>query len=107
MSVASDGHLERELEDGTKEIGVKYERTNSDGTTETVIKWDRVINEQQAETISSNPALTPAEQTEVAKGRPPTLTQDFRTNEDLATSTDHVNRQKRKSTCWNCLPGIL
>lgn len=89
MTVASDGHLERELSDGTKEIGIRYERTNPDGTTETVIKWDRVMNEQQAEVISSNPDLTAAEQTEVAKGDP-TLTQDFRTNEDLATSSDHV-----------------
>jgi len=89
MTVAPDGHLERELADGTKEIGVKYERTNPDGTTETVIKWDQVINEQQAETIVNNPSLTDVEQAEVAKGDP-LLTEDFRTHDDLATSNDHV-----------------
>lgn len=89
LSVASDGHLERESADGTKEIGVKYERKNSDGSTENIIKWDRVINEQQAETIVSNPEMTEQEHAEVAKGNPE-LTQDFRTHDDLATSDDHV-----------------
>ena len=89
MTVADDGHIERELPDGTKEIGVKYERVNADGTKENVIKWDPVINETQAQTIVSNPEMTEAEHEQVAKSDP-TLTQDFRTHEDLATSNDHV-----------------
>lgn len=89
LKVASDGHLERELADGSKEIGVKYEKTNPDGTKESIVKWDPVINEQQAETIVSNPDLTEAEHTEVAKGDPD-LTQDFRTHDDLAESDDHM-----------------
>jgi type IX secretion system PorP/SprF family membrane protein len=87
LTVAPDGHLERELSDGTKEIGVKYERVNQDGTKENIVKWDKVINEQQAQTIVSNPDLTEAEHEEVAKGDP-TLTQDFRTHDDLAASTE-------------------
>ena len=39
LEVADDGHLERTLTDGTKEIGVKYEKTNEDGTIEHVVKW--------------------------------------------------------------------
>lgn len=89
LEVAPDGHLERELENGTKEIGVKYTRTKSDGSKENIVKWDRVINEQQAETIVDNPNLTEEEHIEVAKGDPE-LTQDFRTHDDLATSNDHV-----------------
>ncbi len=85
LQVAPDGHLERDLPDGSKEIGVKYERTNADGTTETIVKWDRVINEQQAQVISQNPDLTVEQQNQVTKGDPG-LTQDFRTNDELATS---------------------
>lgn len=89
MAVASDGHLERTLPDGAKEIGVRYEKTNPDGSIENIIKWDRAINESQAETIASNPDLTDEHHEEVAKGDPG-LTQDFRTHEELATSDDHV-----------------
>ncbi|MEQ9564367.1 MAG: hypothetical protein RLN85_00810, partial [Pseudomonadales bacterium] len=89
MTVAADGHLERTLPDGSKEIGVRYEKTNPDGSTENIIKWDKAINESQAATIASNPELTEEHHEEVAKGDPE-LTTDFRTHEELATSNDHV-----------------
>ena len=89
LKVAEDGHLERELPDGSKEIGIKYEKTNSDGTTEHIIKWDKAIDESQAEVIAENPAFTEEQQEQVAKSDPD-LTKDFRTHEELATSNDHV-----------------
>ncbi|MEO1253956.1 MAG: hypothetical protein AAFY41_03585, partial [Bacteroidota bacterium] len=85
LKVSDDGHLERTLPDGAKEVGVKYEKTNSDGTTEHIIKWDRAINEVQAETISSNPD----QHDEVARGNPE-LTDDFRTHEELGESDEPV-----------------
>ncbi|WP_179213300.1 PorP/SprF family type IX secretion system membrane protein [Ekhidna lutea] len=89
LNVADDGHLERELPDGSKEVGVKYEKSNPDGSVEHIIKWDKAINETQAETISENPELTEEHHDEVAKGDPE-LTQDFRTHDELAESNDHV-----------------
>ena len=89
LEVAEEGHLERTLPDGTKEIGIKYEKTNTDGSVEHVVKWDRAINDVQAEAISSNPELTEEHHEQVAKGDPE-LTQDFRTHEELGTSNDHV-----------------
>ncbi|MEO9870512.1 PorP/SprF family type IX secretion system membrane protein [Ekhidna sp.] len=89
LAVAADGHLERTLPDGNKEVGIKYEKTNEDGSTEHVVKWDRAINDSQAETISQNPDLTEEHHEEIAKGNPE-LTQDFRTLEELGTSDDHV-----------------
>ena len=89
LTVADEGHLERELPDGSKEIGIKYEKANEDGSTEHVIKWDRAIDQSQAEVIKENPALTEQQQEQVAKSDPE-LTQDFRTHEELATSDDHV-----------------
>lgn len=85
LTVAEDGHLERTLPDGTKEVGIKYEKVNPDGTVENIVKWDRAINESQAQTITENPDL----HDEVAKGNPD-LTQDFRTHEELGASNDHV-----------------
>lgn len=85
LSVSSDGHLERTLPDGTKEVGIKYEKTNPDGSVEHIVKWDKAISEAQASTIVQNPDL----HDEVAKGDPG-LTQDFRTHEELANSNDHV-----------------
>ncbi|GAB4245189.1 MAG: hypothetical protein Tsb0034_23630 [Ekhidna sp.] len=89
MTVASDGHLERELPDGTKEVGIKYEKVNQDGTVENIIKWDRAISENQADIIVGNPELTQEHHDEIAKGDPE-LTQDFRTHDELGTSDDHV-----------------
>ncbi len=89
LEVSDDGHLERSLPDGTKEIGVKYEKTNEDGTIEHIVKWDRAINEAQAQAISDNPDFTEEHHEEVAKGDPE-LTQDFRTHEELGSSDDHV-----------------
>jgi type IX secretion system PorP/SprF family membrane protein len=89
LEVADDGHLERDLEDGSKEVGIKYEKTSDDGSVEQIVKWDKVITEKQAETITSNPELTEAEHKEVEKGDPE-LTDDFRTHEDLAKANDHA-----------------
>lgn len=89
LSVATDGHLERELPDGSKEVGIKYEKENPDGSVEHIIKWDRAINESQATTIVENPTLTEEHHDEVEKGDPE-LTQDFRTHDELAESDDHV-----------------
>ena len=89
LALSDDGHMERELPDGTKEIGVKYEKTNPDGTTENVIKWDKALSESQAAIIIENPNFTEEEQEQVAKSDPE-LTQDFRTEEELATSDDYV-----------------
>lgn len=89
LTVASDGHLERELEDGTTEVGIKYEKKNEDGTTENIVKWDKVINEKQAETIATNPELTEVEHNEIEKGDPE-LTDDFRSHEELAQAPDHA-----------------
>lgn len=89
LSVAKDGHLERTLPDGSKEVGIKYEKASPDGTIEHVVKWDKAINDVQADAISDNPELTEEHHDEVAKGNPD-LTQDFRTHDELASSDDHV-----------------
>ena len=89
LQVADDGHLERNLPDGSTEIGIKYEKTNTDGSIEHVIKWDKALNTDQAEVIVENPALTEEQQDQVVKSDPD-LTQDFRTHEELADSDDHV-----------------
>lgn len=89
MKVAEDGHLERTLPDGSKEVGIKYDQTNPDGTVEHIIKWDRAINATQAAVITSNPELTEEHHDEIAKGDPE-LTEDFRTHEELGTSSDHA-----------------
>lgn len=93
MTVAPDGHLERTLPDGSKEVGVKYEKTNPEGDVEHIVKWDKAINESQAAAISENPELTEEHHDEVAKGDPE-LTQDFRTHEELGTSNDHVTTKR-------------
>lgn len=90
LNVAEEGHLERELEDGVKEIGVKYEKQNADGSIEHVIKWDRAITENQADIIVSNPAMTEEQHDQIEKGNPE-LTEDFRTHEELANSNDYVS----------------
>ncbi|WP_420578523.1 type IX secretion system membrane protein PorP/SprF [Ekhidna sp.] len=89
MAVAPDGHLERTLPDGSKEVGVKYEKTNPDGSVEHVVKWDKAISESQAATISGNPDLTEEQHDEVAKGDPE-LTDDFRTHDELGESDEPV-----------------
>lgn len=89
LKVASDGHLERELDDGTKEVGVKYEKKKEDGSVENIVKWDKVINEKQAETIAANPELTETEHKEIEKGDPE-LTEDFRSHEELAQASDYA-----------------
>ena len=89
LQVADDGHLERELEDGTKEIGIKYEKELEDGTVEHIVKWDKALNETQADIIATTPELT-EDQHEAIEKADPTLTQDFRTHEELASSDDHV-----------------
>ncbi|MEQ8906162.1 type IX secretion system membrane protein PorP/SprF [Ekhidna sp.] len=93
MKVASDGHLERTLPDGSKEVGVKYEKTAADGNVEHIVKWDKAINESQAAAISENPDLTEEHHDEVAKGDPE-LTQDFRTHEELGDSNDHMTTKR-------------
>jgi type IX secretion system PorP/SprF family membrane protein len=93
MTVAPDGHLERTLPDGSKEVGVKYEKTNPEGDVEHIVKWDKAINESQAAAISENPELTEEHHDEVAKGDPE-LTQDFRTHEELGASNDHVTTKR-------------
>lgn len=93
MEVASDGHLERELEDGTTEVGIKYEKTNDDGSVENIVKWDKVINENQAEVIAANPELTETEHKEIEKGDPQ-LTDDFRSHEELSKAADHAVVQR-------------
>ena len=89
LKVAETGHLERELPDGSKEVGIKYEKTTPEGEVEHIVKWDRAITETQAEVIVQNPDLTEEHHEEIAKGDPE-LTQDFRTHEELSTSNDHV-----------------
>ncbi|MEP1033903.1 type IX secretion system membrane protein PorP/SprF [Ekhidna sp.] len=89
LSVAEDGHLERTLPDGSKEVGIKYEKVNPDGSVEHLVKWDKAINAVQAEAIVQNPELTEEHHDEVAKGDPE-LTQDFRTHDELGKSDDHV-----------------
>ncbi len=89
LKAMPDGHLERTRTNGTKEIGINYQKTNPDGTVEQVIKWDRVITPQQAEAIVKNPGLTAEQHNEIAKGNPG-LTQDFRTHKELGSSDDHV-----------------
>lgn len=89
LEVADNGHMERELEDGTKEIGIKYEKTNIDGTKEHIIKWDKALDENQAQVIQENPGLTEKQHEQIAKGNPE-LTEDFRTHEELASAKDHV-----------------
>lgn len=90
MIVADDGHIERKLSDGTKEVGVVYERTNSDGSVENIVKWDPVVNEAQANHIlDSSPNLSEDHHEEIAKGDP-SLTQDFRTHDELSNSNDHI-----------------
>ncbi|MEP0985301.1 PorP/SprF family type IX secretion system membrane protein [Ekhidna sp.] len=89
LSVASEGHLERELPDGSKEVGIKYEKQQPDGSVEHIIKWDKAINESQAATIAENPELTEEHHDEVAKGDPE-LTQDFRTHDELGNADDHI-----------------
>lgn len=93
LTVAQDGHLERTLPDGSKEVGVKYDKINEDGSVEHIIKWDKAINEAQAETIVQNPTLTEEQHDEVVKGDPE-LTTDFRTHEELATSNDHMTTKR-------------
>ena len=93
LKVSDDGHLERELKDGTKEIGVKYEKTNDDGSVENIIKWDRVISQDQAELITSNPKLTEDQHDQIEKSNPE-LTEDFRTHEELANSNDYVTTKR-------------
>lgn len=85
LTVSADGHLERTLPDGTKEVGVKYDKVNPDGSVEHVIKWDKAITVAQAEAIVQNPELTEEHHDEVAKGNPE-LTQDFRTLDELGSS---------------------
>lgn len=89
LKVAEDGHLERTLPDGSKEIGIKYEKSNEDGTVEHIVKWDKAIDDAQAEVITTNPDLTEEQHNQIEKGNP-VLTQDFRTHEELGTSDDHV-----------------
>ncbi|NQZ76420.1 MAG: PorP/SprF family type IX secretion system membrane protein [Ekhidna sp.] len=89
LAVSEDGHLERSLPDGTKEVGIKYEKTTPEGEVEHIIKWDRAINEVQAETIAGNPDMTEEQHEEIAKGNPE-LTSDFRTHEEVATSDEPV-----------------
>ncbi len=89
LEVAEDGHLERELPDGTKEIGIKYEKTLPDGTVEHIVKWDKALNETQAAIIANNTDLT-EDQHEVIEKGDPSLTQDFRTHEELGSADDHV-----------------
>jgi len=90
LSVADKGHLERQLPDGTKEVGIKYEKINPEGETEHIIKWDRAISENQAELIVSNPDMTEEQHEQIEKGNPQ-LTEDFRTHEELANSKDVVS----------------
>ncbi len=85
LSVSEDGHLERTLPDGTKEVGIKYDKTLPDGSVEHIVKWDKAINNAQAAAIVENPNLTEEHHDEVAKGDPE-LTQDFRTLEELGSS---------------------
>ncbi|WP_436516176.1 PorP/SprF family type IX secretion system membrane protein [Ekhidna sp. To15] len=89
LSVAADGHLERTLPDGSKEVGIKYDKVNPDGSIEHIVKWDKAINTAQAAAIVDNPELTEEHHDEVAKGDPQ-LTQDFRTHEELGASDDHM-----------------
>lgn len=89
LTVAQDGHLERTLPDGSKEVGIKYEKTNPDGSVEHIVKWDKAINAAQATAIVDNPDLTEEHHDEVAKGNPE-LTQDFRTHDELGSSDDHM-----------------
>ncbi|WP_425393134.1 PorP/SprF family type IX secretion system membrane protein [Ekhidna sp.] len=89
LKVADDGHLERTLPDGSKEVGIKYEKENPDGSVENIIKWDKAISESQASTIVENPELTEEHHEEVAKGDPE-LTQDFRTHDELSESNEPV-----------------
>lgn len=89
LSVAEDGHLERTLPDGSKEVGIKYDKVNPDGSIEHIVKWDKAINNAQAAAIIENPELTEEHHDEVAKGDPE-LTQDFRTHDELGNSDDHV-----------------
>lgn len=93
LIVADDGHLERELKDGTKEIGVKYEKTNEDGTVENIIKWDRAISENQVNIITANPELTEEQHDQIEKSNPE-LTEDFRTHKELANSNDYVSTKR-------------
>lgn len=89
VKVLDKGHLERTLPDGSKEIGIKYEKKDEDGSIEEFVKWDKVINETQADAIESNPQLTKKEYDEIAKGDP-TLTEDFRTAEEVSASDQQV-----------------
>ncbi|MEM0939052.1 MAG: PorP/SprF family type IX secretion system membrane protein [Bacteroidota bacterium] len=89
LKVSDKGHLERELPDGSKEVGIKYERVLADGGMEYIVKWDKAINERQATFISNTPALTKDQYEEIEKGDPE-LTQDFRTHEELATADDQL-----------------
>jgi len=90
LSVADKGHLERQLPDGTREVGIKYEKINQEGAIENIIRWDRAISEDQAELIASGPDMTAAQYEQIAKGNP-ALTEDFRTHEELANSDDVVS----------------
>ena len=89
LVVAKHGHLERTLPDGSKEVGIKYEKFNPDGSIEYIVKWDKAINEAQVEAIVQNPELTEEYHDEVAKGDPE-LTQDFRTHETMGASDDYI-----------------
>ncbi len=89
LTVSEGGHLERTLPDGSKEVGVKYDKVNPDGTVEHIVKWDKAINSSQANAITQNPELTEEQHDEIAKADPE-LTQDFRTHEELGSSDDHM-----------------
>ncbi|MDE0472854.1 MAG: PorP/SprF family type IX secretion system membrane protein [Ekhidna sp.] len=90
LNVADKGHLERQLPDGIREVGVKYEKITQEGEAENIIIWDRAISESQAKLIISNPDMTEEQYNQIEKGNPQ-LTEDFRTHEELANSNDVVS----------------
>ncbi len=90
LTIAENGHLERELPDGSLEVGIKYEKVNEDGTVKNIIMWDRAITENQAEIISTDKSLTKEQHEQIEKSNLE-LTQDYRTHDELANANDYAS----------------
>ena len=66
--------LERTAADGTKELGVKYYRTDENGNQELIVKWEPVVSPEQGAVILAATSIA-AVPTERQVAQPPVETQ--------------------------------
>jgi len=101
--------LKRIAKDGTKEIGVRYIKTNESGEKETVIKWETVVtSEQAAEMVKSTAsssiaavqqkAVTPVNNTSGDESTPKSATQQTQTQQTTSQVTKPADQSNSSTT---------